>query len=38
MKFTARARWDIDTDRQITESFVNDSIVAIVTVFGVYLY
>jgi hypothetical protein len=37
-KFTARSRWDTDTDRQITDSFVNDTIVCVVTVFGVYLY
>lgn len=38
IKFIARARWDGDTDRQITDSFVNDTIICIVTVFGVYLY
>ncbi|CAG9797758.1 unnamed protein product [Chironomus riparius] len=37
-KFTARSRWDVDTDRQITESFINETIICIATVFGVYLY
>lgn len=37
-KFIARNRWDPDADRQISESFVNDSIICVATVFGVYLY
>jgi tctex1 domain-containing protein 2 len=37
-KMISRARWDSECDRQITESFSNDTIVCIVTVFGCYLY
>lgn len=37
-KFTARCRWDSECDRQITDSFTNDTMICIVTVFTVYLY
>lgn len=37
-KFIARARWDSEADRQVSDSFTNDTIICIVTVFGIYLY
>lgn len=37
-KFNARCRCDSECDRQITDSFTNDSMTCIVTVFSVYLY
>ncbi|CRK94801.1 CLUMA_CG008295, isoform A [Clunio marinus] len=37
-KFTARCRWDSECDRHTTDSFTNDTLTCIVTVFSVYLY
>lgn len=37
-KFAGRCRWDGECDRQITDSFSNDTMTCIVSVFGVYLY
>lgn len=37
-KITSRARWDSECDRQVTESFTNDTMICVATVFGCYLY
>lgn len=36
--FAGRCRWDSECDRQVTESYVTDSMTCIVSVFSVYLY
>lgn len=37
-KYIARCRWDAECDSQVTSYFSNESIVCVVSVFGVYLY
>lgn len=37
-KMISRARWDSECDRQVSDSFTNDSLICIATVFGCYLY
>lgn len=37
-KFFGRCRWDCECDRQITDSFTNDTLTCVVSVFGVYSY
>jgi tctex1 domain-containing protein 2 len=38
IKCSAQCRWDCESDRQISENFINDTIICIVTVFGIYMY
>ncbi|KAJ6635456.1 Dynein light chain Tctex-type protein 2B [Pseudolycoriella hygida] len=37
-RYISRCRWDSECDSQVTNYFTNESMVCIVTVFGVYLY
>lgn len=37
-KYLARCRWDAECDSQVSAFFSNETLVCVVTVFGVYLY
>ena len=37
-RYIARCRWDAECDSKISKYFTNDSIICVVTVFGIYLY
>jgi hypothetical protein len=38
MRMGTRCFWDSNTDNQASETFMNDSIFAVVTAFSIYLY
>ncbi|KAI9599388.1 tctex1 domain protein 2 [Syncephalis fuscata] len=37
-RMDCRCFWDMDTDKMVKETFANDSLFCVVTVFGAYLY
>lgn len=37
-RYIARCRWDAEADSKISEFYKSESIICIVTVFGIYLY